>query len=337
MYASIVVPTYNRKTILETTLKALLNQTIPSNAFEIIIVDDCSSDETEDFMQEMSASISNLTYIRHMENQRWTITRNDGIKTARGDIVIFLDDDNVPEKNFVEEHIRYHEENGCEHIAVMGNVSFASEVIRGSNFGRYLQSRYLGNRNIRDRANLDYLDLPARCLGTLNCSVRRTDLLAVGMFDVTFKYYSGEDEYLGHCLKRLGIRLLFGERARSVHWDNVSIQRYKLKMTEAARGSIRIILSKSPEYYEDTQVRFLLPIDWGKDKPKRIVVKCFLKTVLNGLVSFLLEYWAFRTNRYSWLYCKPIYRLLVTSWILQGLRSKQGNVRLFTYGNEKKT
>ena len=335
MDTSVVVSTYNRRKILEQTLNALLDQTVPREAFEVIVVDDCSSDDTRAYMNRLRELAPHVVYIRHDENRGRVVTRNDGIKAAHGDLVIFLDDDNVPDRFFVEAHIRCHERNGSEHIAVMGNVRFAAAVVSSGNFARYLHSRYLGCRSSSDRKGIDYSNLPARCLGTLNCSVRRVDLLAVGMLDTSFRLYGGEDEYLGFCLKKSGIRILFGEDARSWHYDDASILRYKSKIMENAREGLKIILRKSPEYFEGTQVRFLLSVNWKNDSLKRIIAKLGVQAFLNPLIVFLMERWALFTDRLSFLYFGPLCRLLVAGWGLLGIRLDQRPVRFVTYGEEK--
>jgi len=332
MYASIIVPTYNRRKVLERTLQGLLNQTIPKDAYEIIVVDDCSSDDTEAFIKGWAGSNHNLVYVRHAQNQGRVVTRNDGIEAARGEIAVFLDDDNVPDPDFAQAHLDYHKEAGNEHIAVMGNVRFARELVAGSNFARHLESRYLGFRSSRERARLDYSNLPPRCLGTLNCSMRREDLIAVGMLDTSFRYYGGEDEYLGYCLSKAGIRIIFGEHAKSVHHDDLSIKRYKNKCLEASSGGYQIILGKGSEYFENTLVRLLLPVDWRKDSWKRIAVKWGIKIILNPLTVSVLERFAILSDGRPWLYCPPVYRLLLAGWSLSGLRSGEQRGGLVTYG-----
>jgi GT2 family glycosyltransferase len=261
-------------------------------------------------------------------------TRNDGIRAAHGDLVIFLDDDNVPAQSFIQAHIACHHAFGESHIAVMGNMRYATEAINQSNFAKYLQSKYLAFRSPSERGHIDYSNLPSRCLGTLNCSVRKSDLMAVGMFDTAFRYYGGEDEYLGYCLSRIGIRIVFCEEARTVHYDDLSLTRYKLKMRESAREGLPIQLSKCPDYVESTKVRYLIPVDWKRDSLRRIASKLFIRSVLNPIVVSLLERFAILTDRISQLYCRSLYRLLVSGWIIGGQSSSKNGEKLVTYGNK---
>jgi glycosyltransferase involved in cell wall biosynthesis len=333
MYASIVVPTYNRKKVLEKCIIALLDQSIGKEKYEIIVVDDYSLDDTPSYLDEMTKMSDNLHYIRHDKNQGAAVTRNDGIKAAQGDIVIMLDDDNVADYRFVESHLRYYEVNDGERIAVMGNAYFAPEVIKGSNFARYRQSRYLGCRPASERTGLDYSDLPPRYFGTLNCSARRADLIDIGMFDPTFGCrYAGEDEELAYRLVKSGVRIIFGEEARSLHYDEISIFRYKLKTIEMASHPYKTILGKHPDYFEDSPVGFLLPVNWETDSWRRIIHKLSLKLLLNPLSIYLAEVWGRFSDGFPALYFQPLYTGLIAGWMLRGLRAVR-HKRLVTYGD----
>ena len=236
--------------------------------------------------------------------------------------MILLDDDCVPGAGFVDAHRRVHEQAGSQHVAVMGNVSFAAECIDCSNFGRFLQSRYLGCRTPRDRTGIDYANLPARCFGAGNCSARQSDLVAVGLFDPRFRYYGGEDEDMGYSLRRSGVRIAFAEDARTMHHDEVSIQRYKTKLMEGARYGLATTLAKSPDYVETTQLIYLLPVDRRRDSPSRLARKLLVGILCNPPISIVLEWWARRTDDIPWLYSQSLYRLLTASWLYQGYRLK---------------
>jgi len=336
MYSSVVIPTYNRRKILEKTIYSLLNQTLSTDKYEIIVVDDCSCDDTLEYMSKIVNSNSNVTFIRHQQNKGRVITRNDGIKTAKGDLIIFLDDDNVPRNNFVEEHIKCYAQNHNGRIAVIGNASYALEVIGDSNFAKYLQSRYLGNRLISECSTLDYNNLPARCLGTLNCSILRVDLIEVGMFDNRFRHYGGEDEYLGYCLKEKGIRLIFGEKACTLHYDNLSIPRYKQKILESAKHGLAVLKNISPEYIQNTQVKYLIPISTKKDRISVFLAKVIIRVVLNSCTIYFIEHWMILTDRIPFVYCASLYRMLIAGWLIQGQKLKLIDGEFVSYKPEVK-
>ncbi|GAI03024.1 unnamed protein product, partial [marine sediment metagenome] len=62
--ASIIIPTYNRKSILEKCLKALFNQNCPKDKYEIILIDDGSTDDTRTMIESLSPSCK-LKYLRN--------------------------------------------------------------------------------------------------------------------------------------------------------------------------------------------------------------------------------------------------------------------------------
>jgi glycosyltransferase involved in cell wall biosynthesis len=328
---SVVVPTYNRRPLLEKCLDALLDQSISQDKYEVIVIDDSSSDDTQKHMEERTQQTINLIYMRHSVNQGRVSTRNDGIRAAQGDIVIFLDNDNVPSRNFVEAHQRYHEKYSGEHIAVVGNVRFATELIAGSNFGRYMQSRYLGYRKHKELKKLDLSNLPPQYFGGLNSSVRKEDLFAVGLFDTRFRYYGGEDETMGYCLKKIGVRIVFNKEAESLHYDIVSISRYKTKYEEVGREGMPKMIADYPEYLRTLRAKWLWPINYSQDKLSLILGKMIYRGLLNLAVLNSFQKWAVTTDRYSWAYCPIVYRLLLGGWLLQGLKSKEHEVGMVTY------
>ncbi len=335
MFVSVVIPTFNRRETLARTLECAFRQSAASGTYEVIVVDDCSADDTLAYLEGMASRVPNLVYIHNEKNKGRVVTRNEGIRAARGELVVLLDDDNVPGETFVEAHREFHSRWGETHVVVMGNVQYAPESIRGSNFGRYLQSRYIGGRSPKEKARLDYDDLPPRCLGAGNCSIRREDLLMVGLFDENFRHYGGEDEDLGYRLSLRGLRMIFGENARTLHWDEVTLRRYKEKLIETARLGLRVMVNKIPDYVEGTQVRFLLPVDWKKDSPRRLAAKLGIRAIANPLTTFFLERWARFSDRLGWAYLPLLYRFLTAAWVMRGYESTDTGSPMVAYGERR--
>jgi glycosyltransferase involved in cell wall biosynthesis len=333
MKASVVVPTFNRRKTLERTLRGLFDQSVDPDVFEIVVVDDHSEDDTLRALEMLRASHRNLRYLRHDENRGRVITRNDGIVASHGDVVIFLDDDNVPCQSFVEVHLECHRRAHLERVAIVGNASFASECIARSNFGRYVNAQYLGNRIPSRRRKVDYSNLPAKYFGTLNASVRRDDAVRVGMFDRAFRYYGGEDFYFGHRLRQAGVRIAFCEEARSTHYDDVTLRRYKLKSLEAAREGLSTIAHKDAAAMNETELRHLMPVAWRAESLSSILKKCVVQGALNRPALSALEWWARATDRWPILAWNGCYRALFAGWYLRGFRSKVVGRGEVTYGD----
>lgn len=85
---SVIIPTYNRAHLLERAIRSVLNQTFQD--FELIVVDDASTDETDRIVDNLGMQIR---YICHDKNRGASASRNTGIKHSSGDYIAFLDSD----------------------------------------------------------------------------------------------------------------------------------------------------------------------------------------------------------------------------------------------------
>jgi glucosyl-dolichyl phosphate glucuronosyltransferase len=103
MQVSIIIPTYNRINELSDALNSVLTQT--AFPLEVIIVDDSDDDRISDLCQKKEIQFLNfhikLKYIRNYRQRSNAIARNTGIDNTNGDIVLFLDDDVILDKNFL--------------------------------------------------------------------------------------------------------------------------------------------------------------------------------------------------------------------------------------------
>jgi glycosyltransferase involved in cell wall biosynthesis len=93
---SVIVPTYNRAHVLGRAIRSVLDQTYPN--LELVVVDDGSSDDTEDVVQAFGDA--RISYLRHDANRGGSAARNTGIRAAAGDYLAFQDSDDewLPDK-----------------------------------------------------------------------------------------------------------------------------------------------------------------------------------------------------------------------------------------------
>lgn len=105
---SVIIPTYNRAKTIEASIRSVLLQTYRN--LELIIVDDCSSDNTSEVVH--SVSDARLRYVRLVKNSGACAARNAGIETARGDFLAFHDSDDL-----------WHEDKLAKQIAVLQSGS----------------------------------------------------------------------------------------------------------------------------------------------------------------------------------------------------------------------
>ncbi len=99
---SVIISTYNRAPILERVLGSLTRQSLTPDRFEVVVVDDASTDDTARICDRMRSGLPNLQYVRMDVNVGQSIGRNRGIDKSSGDHLLFIDDDCIADEQWVE-------------------------------------------------------------------------------------------------------------------------------------------------------------------------------------------------------------------------------------------
>lgn len=99
MFVSVIMPTYNRADLLPFAIESVLGQTHTN--LELIVVDDGSKDDTRTLVENYIKNDQRVKYL-YQENQGQSVARNTGIENSRGELVAFLDSDNIWESNRLE-------------------------------------------------------------------------------------------------------------------------------------------------------------------------------------------------------------------------------------------
>jgi len=235
---SVVVPTYNRRELLRHTLDALARQTLDPAAFEVIVVDDGSSDDTREFV----AGYRGLQTLRYLYQEdrgyRLSAGRNLGLYAAAGRVCVFVDSGVLLVTGALEAHLAHHEdhlERGGGPVAVVGYVYGFNEdnedaqqiarlidpddadasVARLAADGRFADIR----EEFYARYGDDFGDLPAPWLMFWGCNASAPTALLrdVGGFDEAYRTWGVEDVDLSYRLHRAGARFLVERAAASVH------------------------------------------------------------------------------------------------------------------------
>ena len=118
-YLSVIIPTYNRLEKLEKCLNALKKQSLSQDSFEVIAVDDGSTDDTPHFLKSCSEQWPNLRFLTQ-KNSGQGVARNKAIQQAQGQIILFIGDDIYGTPEFLEKHIQFHQENPDQSYACLG-------------------------------------------------------------------------------------------------------------------------------------------------------------------------------------------------------------------------
>ena len=199
MKLSVIIPTYNRKESLTTTLLSMNGQTFKD--FEVIVADDGSTDGTEEAVKTLA-----LTYpVKHLwqKNSGRSAARNMGLEQASGEIILFIDDHIVVDKRLIEEHVKYHNKYGVE--VVRGRVEFIEEAKDAPK-----ETKYVDGSGFKAPA---YEQQPFRIFITNNISIKKRSLMSVFGFDEDFKEYGLQDAEMGWRLKESGCRFKINPNA----------------------------------------------------------------------------------------------------------------------------
>ncbi|MCX6578486.1 MAG: glycosyltransferase [Candidatus Aminicenantes bacterium] len=102
MFASVILCTYNRAHLLERALRSRACQTVTSEKFEIVVVDDGSTDGTAALCERAGRDLSNMRYVAMGKNLGLAAAGNRGLRSARGEFLLFIDDDCIAQEGWVE-------------------------------------------------------------------------------------------------------------------------------------------------------------------------------------------------------------------------------------------
>jgi len=116
---SIIIPTYNRKRELLRLVKSVKQSGYPKEKMEIIVVDDSSTDGTQDAIKR---EFPDIRVIRTTERKLTSGARNVGIKCSKGDYLFFIDHDNVIDKKTITELVNFAERN--KNVGLVGPIMY---------------------------------------------------------------------------------------------------------------------------------------------------------------------------------------------------------------------
>lgn len=196
---SVITPTRNRAAVVARCLHYLSAQSLAPDRYEVLVVDDASTDGTRDAI-EAAVRTSRCAVRPLWLNERRGVpgARNHAVRAARGDVLVFVDSDNFARPSFLKAHLAIHE-------------THANAVGRGPVIlTRSLEQPFAVRESL--------LDLSTAYFDTDNASVRREHLERVGLFDEVFYPYGWEGLDLGFRLRALGLRRVYRRDAALFHY-----------------------------------------------------------------------------------------------------------------------
>ena len=257
---SVVIPTFNRGSILSDAINSALSQTTPPR--EIIVVDDGSTDNTAEVLARFGEKITLI----HQPNSGVSAARNAGIEQARGDWIAFLDSDDVWRPDRVA--ILLQDIAGTDAGVHVANLEITGPGYEQELF-RLRKFYHAGPWPLRHEDGFEFASHELMFLSSI--AVRRDWILKAGGFDVTIPFYEDID-----FLYRM---ILFGP------WLANAAVVVSLRRIDTVRGSLSSQFRDNQIFSDGIKIKIYerllrsLPLESGRSKTiRRKLSKCRFDT-----------------------------------------------------------
>jgi glycosyltransferase involved in cell wall biosynthesis len=215
-FISVVIPTRNRQSHLERLLKELTAQSLPFHFWETVIVNNASSDNTQNVLENWKGQLPNLKGVEEIRSGS-NYARNKGLKTASGDLIAFLDDDTLPHPQWLERIFERYLTLNPLTDCLGGKVELAFHSPLPRWYGPFLQN-YLSYTHLGP----SFMSVAARTLCSANLVLPASLLKDINGFDERINRKTGNlrsnDETLTLLkLEALGARFFYDPAIKVFH------------------------------------------------------------------------------------------------------------------------
>jgi len=223
---SVVIPTHNGGAVLHRTIEALKIQDAPPERYEIIVVDDGSTDGSTDGLARPNGPVD--IRLIAQENKGRAAARNRGVAEAHGRSVLFLDADIWALPGLVSAHLAHHARR--RNLGVQGPWFPHPDSL----VNMYMRARHMiPDILLRRREGLSPFHVITR-----NFSIDADAFWRAGGFDEAFTGYGWEDMELGLRLQRSGVTLRYEPRAAAYHFHIQELNDVQEKLRQAGEGAV---------------------------------------------------------------------------------------------------
>jgi len=243
--ASVIIPVRNGSRTIKECLKAVLTQK-PGHEFEVIVVDDGSTDDT-------ARVVKSFPKVKLVQQKPLgpAVARNNGAKHALGQIVVFLDADCVPSKNWLKEMLKPFEDKSV--AGVQGAYRTRQQELMARFTQIEIEYRY---KKMLSSEKIDWV-------GSYSAAYLRSLFLELNGFNRVFRKASGEDPDFSYSIQEKGYRIEFNPRAIVFHSHPTSLMRYLGKKFQHAFWRVLLYKRHSRKALSDSYTPQLLKAQIG--------------------------------------------------------------------------
>lgn len=314
---SVIIPTYNRREFLRNALRALAQQTYPSERFEVIVVDDGSTDGTEAIAAERFPFA--LRYYRQ-SNQGDAAARNLGARHSHAELLVFIDDDMLLDPNYLTGLVHAQERRRSRIVAGVWNPWLPEstplvEALRVSEIpGQSAATTELSFTQVQSN----------------NMALGREAFFEIGMMQSLA--FSGSSMWcdldFSYRAYQKGFEFCRSRQAVCWHQDHHirTLEAYSQRRRTAAYRAV-VLFQKYPELMAHTPMfHDKTPVTWGKDPPRLIARKLARSIASTRPALWCMEQIirALEKRRPASGILTSLYRYVIGGYIFRGYREGLG-------------
>ncbi len=240
---SVLIPTFNRVGLLERVLRAYDRQDLSGGKFEVVVVDDGSSDGTAGFLREWRPERYAMAFASQ-RNGGPARARNSAIRLSSAPLVLFTGDDIVPDVSFVRRHLEAHARRPERELVVLGLSVWPSDL-RLTATMRHIDgagAEQFSYQYLRSGEEYDF-----RHFYTSNISLKRALLdCEPTYFSTEFQKAAFEDIELAYRLSLHGMRILYDARPLGAHYHHYDVRSF-FRRQVGCGAMARLFYEKRPE------------------------------------------------------------------------------------------
>lgn len=246
---SVVIPAFNSEVIIAECLTALKRQDVPRDTYEIIVVDDGSTDTTGTVAESLADAVIRT------ENRGSAAARNTGARAARGDILLFTDADCIPKHDWIRrmaEPFENDEIHGVKGAYLTRQTAWVARFIQAEYESKY---QYMSQF-----AAIDFID-------TYSAGFRRVTFLNLGGFDESYPGASVEDQEFSFRMAAAGFKMVFIADARVYHRHADTVTWYFRKKFNIGFWKVKVLRRHPAKTMKDSHtpqtLKLQLPLAFG--------------------------------------------------------------------------